>query len=589
MAQLCFDASRKCAQNASWEVEGVTVSSLGLGPKPKALPILDYDDLLYLPMLEQLDLDPGPPRRGPPSPSGPLRWVFTDESQDNSRIRLLMLQRLAGPSEAPACPWRPGCRVFAVGDPMQALYGWAFALPDALGQLFELFGCALFKLPVCRRCPRSHIELANEVIKKAIGTAAHGEGTLMQSMPNAPTGAIQRDATFVSHPLISTALVAGGAAAANGGAHDAQAQAGGGGESAASLEAKKAILARRNAPLLALLFILASKGTPCRMLGRQPLAHKIGKLLSALRYDGRQPRSLDETESSLDGHVRREQERTNDEAKGAEYSLGDLAECVRLLIGVVRQAGAGADDEAGLAALRDEVQRGFGSAHGDFILPRDQVQTVELATVHKAKGLGWEVVYLLEPLEIPLSFVIEQGGWEARQEYNVEYVAYTRSKRELVFLRNAIPQGPKPEGFSLHDALKRVLWEEDDGEGGASSASAGPSEHPRDRYEWSANGAFDGWRDFHQQRAAADEADTGQGDEEALHAEARQLLELPPLPAQVSERDVDVAFRRMAMLLHPDRCKDADAKQRMQAIVAARERLKDTLQRNVEPGRGTEF
>ena len=212
MAQLCFDASRKCAQNASWEVEGVTVSSLGLGPKAKALPILDYDDLLYLPMLEQLDLDPGPPRhvpRGIRKLSGPLRWIFTDESQDNSRIRLLMLQRLASTS--------PDCRLFAVGDPMQALYGWAFALPDALARLFELFGCALFKLPVCRRCPRSHIELANEVI----GTATHGEGTLMQSMPNALAGAIQRDATFVSHPIISTALVAGGAAAASGGAHDA--------------------------------------------------------------------------------------------------------------------------------------------------------------------------------------------------------------------------------------------------------------------------------------------------------------------------------------------------------------------------------
>ena len=41
---------------------------------------------------------------------GPLRWVLADETQDNSRIRQLMLQRLVAES---------GCRIFVVGDDMQ--------------------------------------------------------------------------------------------------------------------------------------------------------------------------------------------------------------------------------------------------------------------------------------------------------------------------------------------------------------------------------------------------------------------------------------------------------------------------------------
>jgi len=89
--------------------------------------------------------------------------------------------------------------------------------------------------------------------------------------------------TFASHPLpgdytfASTAL----AAAGNGDV------AGGGAAGGVSLRAERAILARRNAPLLALLFLLAAKGVASRMLGRKPLAAKIDGLLKKLSYDGR--------------------------------------------------------------------------------------------------------------------------------------------------------------------------------------------------------------------------------------------------------------------------------------------------------------
>ena len=224
------------------------------------------------------------------------------------------------------------------------------------------------------------------------------------------------------------------------------------------------------------------------------------------------------------------------------------------------------------------MERSFGSARGDFVLPSERVQTVELSTVHKAKGLGWQVVYLLEPNELPLEFVIEQGGWQARQERNVQYVAYTRSTRDLIFLKNVIPH-PKPEGFSLHDALKEVLWGEEEG---AEGASTGPRAHPSEQWQWSAEGAFHGWREFsqqQQQREAAGEA-AGEAEGEAALAAARLLLQLSPPPAQLTEREVDLAYRRMALQLHPDRCDAADATARMQAVVEARDLLKDALQRD---------
>ena len=54
---------------------------------------------------------------------------------------------------------------------MQALYGWAFAMEDALETLFETFDCKVYSLPVCRRCPESHIKLANTVIDNATNGA----------------------------------------------------------------------------------------------------------------------------------------------------------------------------------------------------------------------------------------------------------------------------------------------------------------------------------------------------------------------------------------------------------------------------------
>ena len=576
MAWNCFQASITVAQQTSWQVErgGEVVTELGGGSgerkKAKSLPLLDFDDLLYMPMLEELDLDPGPPkhvtrkmRASCPSSAwqGPLRWVFADESQDNSRIRLLMLLKLVS----------EGVRFFGVGDDMQALYGWAFALPDALDELFKLFDCKVHTLPVCRRCPAMHIEMANRVIDDATG----GEGAAMRPMPHALEGRIVTDADFETNPLTSNALITSG--------HAAAAAAAGGEEQKEMVKSDKVIMARRNAPLLAMLFLLASKGIACRMLGKAPLAQKLAKLLKELYYDGRPPQTLDEVESALDGHVHREQEarQGSDESKGAEYSLGDLAECVKLLIGSVRQAGAQRSGEEELEALNEEIKSQFGTARGQYILPSQQVQAVELSTVHKAKGLGWPIVYLLEPQELPLEFVLEQGGWQARQELNVQYVAYTRSERDLIFLRNVIPS-PKPEGFSLHDAL-RTLFVGAQG-GGAPGGRARRGPHPRHDPNWEARSAFDDWRRYHQQQATDPEA--APDDQEwakACSVLAQELAQarLPPLPKSLTESEVDKVYKQLALRLHPDRA-GSGMTQRFQQLIAARGLLKDALQRMAE-------
>jgi superfamily I DNA/RNA helicase len=55
------------------------------------------------------------------------------------------------------------------------------------------------------------------------------------------------------------------------------------------------------------------------------------------------------------------------------------------------------------------------------------------STVHKAKGLESNVVYIIKPDQLPLERK-GQKDWEVEQEMNLKYVALTRSKDKLVFV-----------------------------------------------------------------------------------------------------------------------------------------------------------
>jgi len=313
----------------------------------------------------------------------------------------------------------PACRAFIVGDDMQGLYGWAGSEPDVLSLLFSEFKCSQFSLPVCRRCPASHIAKANEVI----GAAAKygGRAEEMVAMADAVPGRIVEDASFASVPLVCTTLAA-----------PLSSQSSETAAAAATPDLTTAILARKNAPLVGLLYALASRGMACSMLGKAPLAKKLKKLLDKLRKGkqslGESCHTLDDVELSLDAHVRREEPKQN--SNDPEYALTDLAECIRALISQIKARRArGGEPSATEAAeevdgLVKECDNAFGKAVATGLPPdkRGAGGRVTLATVHKAKGLEWTRVYLLQPGDLPLKSALEYGEmWEAKQELNVQY------------------------------------------------------------------------------------------------------------------------------------------------------------------------
>ena len=55
-------------------------------------------------------------------------------------------------------------RVLAVGDPCQAIYGFAAAEFDGMEAFQQQFATNEFTLSTTFRCPRSHVDLANSII-----------------------------------------------------------------------------------------------------------------------------------------------------------------------------------------------------------------------------------------------------------------------------------------------------------------------------------------------------------------------------------------------------------------------------------------
>ena len=62
----------------------------------------------------------------------------------------------------------------------------------------------------------------------------------------------------------------------------------------------------------------------------------------------------------------------------------------------------------------------------------DEIQGIVLSTVHKIKGLEADKVFIIRPDLLPMQTA---KPWQHAQEKNLEYVAITRAKQELVFDR----------------------------------------------------------------------------------------------------------------------------------------------------------
>jgi len=263
----------------------------------------------------------------------------------------------------------PGGRVVAVGDRRQSIFGFAGADPESFDNLRTFFGATELPLSICYRCPRSHIELTKEIADE------------IEPRPDAPDGVV---GTVVKSDLFK------------------------------ALKPGDMVLCRLTAPLVSTCLNLIRNGVHARVRGRD-----IGVGLGKIIRDVEKMKGYKwERFGYYLAQYRQIQERRLLDREASQAQIESLDDKVEAILACLDSSKA--DCAGDLAAYIE----------GLF---SDDQPTVLLSTVHRAKGLENERVFILEPGKLPLRWP-GQKPWEYEQELNIKWVALTRSTSELYFV-----------------------------------------------------------------------------------------------------------------------------------------------------------
>ena len=167
------------------------------------------------------------------------------------------------------------------------------------------------------------------------------------------------------------------------------------------------VLCRTNAPLVPPVFDLIRRGVKATIRGRD-IGKGLLSLVKKMRAD-----DLTVLLSKLSEYQNKEVSKLMAADKTAQaQSLGDKVETI--------------------IALADGIDTIFDLENRITSIFSDEVEGVVFSTIHKAKGLEAETVYILGPDLLPHPMAKKE--WERVQEANIEYVALTRTLSKLVYV-----------------------------------------------------------------------------------------------------------------------------------------------------------
>lgn len=176
------------------------------------------------------------------------------------------------------------------------------------------------------------------------------------------------------------------------------------------------IVCRNNKPLVALAYSLIARMVPVTVMGRE-IGAGLTSLITKLR-----PRGIEGEKgliAKLDAWRSKETERAlarGDETKAE--AIADKADTILCFIENTR-----ATTVPQLVAAIEEM-----------FSDDKNTQRLTLASVHRSKGLEADRVFILDADLMPSKYA--RQDWQQRQERNLEYVAITRAKKQLIFIRS---------------------------------------------------------------------------------------------------------------------------------------------------------
>jgi ATP-dependent DNA helicase UvrD/PcrA len=268
-------------------------------------------------------------------------------------------------------------RLAIVGDDRQAIMAFAGASADALDELITEMDALVLPLTQTWRCPKSVVRLAQTIVPdiEAAEEAIEGSVTHVDVLPS-------------------------------------------------ELGATDAILCRNTSPLVTCAYQLIRRGVPCKVEGRE-----IGNGLLRVVDRWTTIKTITAFLDKLNDWQARETQKLI--AKGKEDKVQDVedkCDTLRVICQAVKEKG-----QHSLDAVRTFIRSLFADnvQQGDAEEGRPPMLT--LATYHRSKGREWPRVMLLEhSTRCPSPYAKQE--YQLRQERNLEYVAITRTQRELIFV-----------------------------------------------------------------------------------------------------------------------------------------------------------
>jgi DNA helicase-2/ATP-dependent DNA helicase PcrA len=267
-----------------------------------------------------------------------------------------------------------GGRMIFVGDSRQAIMGFAGADTSSFFKIQQETEATMLPLSICWRCPSTHLNMARLIVPS------------IEDRPNAPEGTIAAIHEASATKAIQEAVTK-------------------------SQEGGVLVLSRTTAPLVGLCIKLIKSRVAARVRGRDiakglvELAQTCGKMTGIDFLD------------ALELHERKQVEKLS-RKPGNENRIDTLHDKCEAL-----QVCWTEFNVSTVAELCREIENIFS----------DERPTVWLSTIHRAKGLEAEQVFIVNPSKLPFTHP-KQGPEDAVQEANICYVALTRSTNSMTFI-----------------------------------------------------------------------------------------------------------------------------------------------------------
>lgn len=169
-----------------------------------------------------------------------------------------------------------------------------------------------------------------------------------------------------------------------------------------------ALLCRNTAPLVSFAFDLLARGVPCHIVGKD-IQVGLEKLVDKCSKDNNTGAAF---RVRLHGHKLDEVAKL--QRKGKREQVANFEDKCNALFAIARDCKTVDEVKQRLASI---FRDGFG---------------LTLSTIHKAKGLEWTTVFLLDWNLLPSPYAETEA--QRTQEKNLQYVAVTRAKLNIKFI-----------------------------------------------------------------------------------------------------------------------------------------------------------